>query len=254
MIPQNPVWIYNEFVTTVQLFVTCLVASFHPQTGEAIISILHRLGIDVDLPRSQTCCGQPNFNAGLRAEAHPLVEHTIKVLENTKGDIVIPSGSCAHMIKHGYPELFQDDPVWLPRAQAVASRVYEFTEYLVDKLGVTDLGARWDGTLTYHPSCHTLRGMGIDRQPRALLANVRGATIVELPNAEECCGFGGIFSMEHPELSAEWLKRKIANLESTNSPTLVVTESGCRMHIAGGLHRQKKKQRVVHIAEALARR
>jgi L-lactate dehydrogenase complex protein LldE len=158
------------------------------------------------------------------------------------------------MIKHGYLELFADDPDWLPRAHALASRVYEFTEYLVDRLGVTDLGARWDGILTYHPSCHTLRGMGIDRQPRALLGNVKGATIVELPHAEECCGFGGIFSMEHPELSAEWLKRKTGNLEATQAPTLVVTEAGCRMHIAGGLHRQKKKQRVVHIAEVLNHR
>ena len=179
------------------------------------------------------------------------MEHTIRVFEKTYGDIVIPSGSCAHMIKHGYPELFQNDPVWLPRAQAIGNRVYEFTEYLVDQLGVTDLGARWDGMLTYHPSCHTLRGMQIDRQPRALLANVRGATLVDLPEADSCCGFGGIFSMEHPELSAEWLKRKIGNLEITQSPTLVVTEAGCLMHLAGGLHRQNKKQRVIHIAEIL---
>jgi len=167
----------------------------------------------------------------------------------------MPSGSCAHMLKHGYAELFQDDPVWLPRAQSLASRVYEFTEYLVDKLGVTDVGAKWDGgTLTYHPSCHLLRGMNIDKQPRALLANVKGAQIVDLPNAEDCCGFGGIFSMEHPELSAEWLKRKINNLETTQSPTLVVAEAGCLMHIAGGLHRQKKNQRVMHIAEILNHR
>jgi len=241
-------------MTTVQLFVTCLIDSFYPQSGEAVVEILRRLGIDVQFPPGQTCCGQPNFNAGLRAEARPIAEHTIRVFEKTTGDIVIPSGSCAHMIKHGYAELFANDPVWLPRAQYLASRVYEFTEYLVDKLGVTDLGAHWDGVLTYHPSCHTLRGMNIDRQPRALLANVRGATVVELPNAEECCGFGGIFSMEHPELSAEWLKRKIGNLEATQSPALVVTEAGCRMHIAGGLHRQRKKQRVIHIAEVLNNR
>lgn len=239
-------------MTTVQLFVTCLIDSFYPQTGEAVVNILCRLGMDVEFPSAQTCCGQPNFNAGLRAEAQPIARHTIDVFEKTKGDIVIPSGSCAHMIKHGYLELFADDPLWLPRAQALASRVYEFTEYLVDRLGVTDLGARWDGLLTYHPSCHTLRGMKIDRQPRALLAQVRGATVVDLPHAEECCGFGGIFSMEHPELSAEWLKRKITNLETTQAPTLVVSDSGCRMHIAGGLHRQKKPQRVVHIAEVLA--
>ena len=239
-------------MTTVQLFVTCLVDSFYPKTGEAIVEVLRRLGIDVEFPPDQTCCGQPNFNAGLRADARSIAEHTIRVFEKTKGDIVIPSGSCAHMMKHGYLELFMEDPVWLPRAQSLAARVFEFTEYLVDKLGVTDLGARWDGTLTYHPSCHTLRGMKVDRQPRALLANVKGATIVELPNAEECCGFGGIFSMEHPELSAEWLKRKIGNLDASKSPTLVVTESGCLMHIAGGLHRQKKSQRVIHIAEVLA--
>lgn len=236
---------------TVQLFITCLIDSFYPQTGEAIVSILRRIGLAVDFASDQTCCGQPPFNAGLWTEARPIVEHTIRVFEKTDGDIVVPSGSCAHMIKHGYPELFREDPVWLPRAQAVGKRVYEFTEYLVDQLSVTDLGARWEGLLTYHPSCHTVRGMQIDRQPRALLANVRGAQIVDLPHSDECCGFGGIFSLEHPELSGEWLKRKIDNLETTQSPTLVVTECGCLMHIAGGLHRQKKNQRVMHIAEIL---
>lgn len=239
---------------TVQLFITCLVDSFYPETGEAIVSIFRRLGLRVDFAPDQTCCGQPPFNAGLRAEARPIVEHTIRVFEKAAGDIVIPSGSCAHMIKHGYPELFREDPVWLRRARALGDRVYEFTEYLVDQLGVTDLEARWEGVLTYHPSCHTLRGMMIDRQPRLLLANVRGARIIELPHPDECCGFGGIFSIEHPELSAEWLERKIGNLEATGSPTLVVTESGCLMHIAGGLHRQKKNQRVMHIAEILAHR
>ena len=241
-------------MTTVQLFVTCLIDSFYPQTGEAVVDIFQRLGVTVEFPRDQTCCGQPNFNAGLRAEARPIAEHTIRVFEKTSGDIVTPSGSCAHMFKHGYAELFQDDSKWLPRALAFGKRVYEFTEYLVDKLGVTDLGAHWDGVFTYHPSCHTLRGMDVDRQPRALLANVRGAQIVELPHADECCGFGGIFSMEHPELSAEWLKRKISNLESTESSTLIVTDAGCLMHIAGGLHRQKKTQQVLHIAEVLNHR
>jgi L-lactate dehydrogenase complex protein LldE len=241
-------------MTTVQLFITCLVDSFYPQTGEAVVDIFRRLGVNVDFAPDQTCCGQPNFNAGLRVEARAIAEHTIRVFERTSEDIVTPSGSCAHMFRHGYPELFQDDPVWSARAQAVGGRVYEFTEYLVDKLGVTDLQARWDGILTYHPSCHTLRGMSIDRQPRALLAKVRDAQIVDLPHADECCGFGGIFSMEHPELSAEWLKRKIGNLESTQSPALVVTDAGCRMHIAGGLHRQKKEQRVLHIAEVLNHR
>ncbi len=215
------------------------------------MDILHRLGMDVDFARDQTCCGQPQFNAGLHKDARAIAEHTIKVFENTKGDVVTPSGSCTHMFRHNYLELFADDANWLPRAKALAARTYEFTEYLVDKLGATDLGAKWDGMLTYHPSCHTLHGISVDKQPRELLANVAGATLVDLPHAEECCGFGGIMSVEHPELSAEWLKRKINNFEFTQAPTLVVTDAGCLMHIAGGLNRQKKKQRVVHIAEVL---
>lgn len=218
------------------------------------MDILHRLGIDVDFARDQTCCGQPQFNAGLRKDARAIAEHTIKVFENAKGDIVTPSGSCTHMFRHNYPELFEGDENWLPRAKALSERVYEFTEYLVDKLGITDVDAKWDGPLTFHPSCHTLRGINVDRQPRELLANVKGATLVDLTHAEECCGFGGIMSVEHPELSAEWFKRKISNLEMTQSPTLVVTDAGCLMHIAGGLNRQKKKQRVVHIAEVLNQR
>ncbi len=246
-------------MTQAQLFVTCLVDSFFPKTGQAVVDILSRLGIPVDFAREQTCCGQPQFNAGLRTDARAIAEHTIKVFENTKGDIVTPSGSCAHMFRHNYLELFEGDSIWHPRAKSLAERTFEFTEYLVDKLGVTDLGATWDGLLTYHPSCHTLRGINVDRQPRALLANVHGATLVDLPHAEECCGFGGIMSVEHPELSAEWLKRKISNLEAaglslskpTQSPTLVVTDAGCLMHIAGGLNRQKKSQNVIHIAEIL---
>jgi L-lactate dehydrogenase complex protein LldE len=236
---------------TAQLFITCLVDTFAPQTGTAMVNILRRCGVRVEFPAAQTCCGQPQFNAGLRDAARPLAEQTIRAFEKTSGDVVIPSGSCAHMLKHMYPELFADDPAWLPRAQALAARVYEFTEYLVDVLHVTDLGARWDGPLTYHPSCHLTRGMNITYQPRELLTHVRGATLVELPESESCCGFGGVFSMEHPELSAEFLQRKITNLEATQAPTLVVCETGCLMHIQGGLNRQNKNQRVAHIAEIL---
>jgi len=218
------------------------------------VDILQRLGLTVEFAPEQTCCGQPQFNAGLRKDARAIAEHTIRVFEATSGDIVTPSGSCAHQFRHNYLELFEGDRDWLPRAEALGKRVYEFTEYLVDRLGVTDLGATWDGALTYHPSCHTLRGINVDRQPRTLLQHVRGATLVELPNAQECCGFGGIMSAEHPELSAEWLKRKISNLEATQAPSLVVTDAGCLMHIMGGLHRQGKKQRVIHIAEVLHHR
>ena len=239
---------------TVQLFITCLVDTFFPEVGLAMVDVLRRAGLDVDLPRDQTCCGQPTFNAGLRADARKIAEHTIRVFEATEGDIVIPSGSCAHMIRHNYAELFSGDATWLPRAKALAARTYEFTEYLVDVLHVADMGARWEGPLTYHPTCHLHRGLGIDRQPRLLLSNVAGAEIRELPEAEDCCGFGGIFSVEHPELSAEMLKRKIRNVESTQAPTLVVCDAGCLMHIQGGLQRNKKAQRVVHIAEVLNHR
>lgn len=239
---------------TVQLFITCLTDSFFPETGSAVVEILNRLGISVDFAPDQTCCGQPQFNAGLRADARAMAEHTIKLFEKTQGDIVTPSGSCAHHFRHNLLELFEGDAKWYPRAEMFGKRVFEFTEYLVDKLHVTDLGAHWDGLLTYHPSCHTLRGLNVDRQPRALLQNVKGATLVQLPNEHECCGFGGVMSVEHPELSAEWLKRKISNLETTQAPTLVVTDAGCLMHIMGGLKRQGKKQRVVHIAEVLNQR
>ncbi len=235
----------------VQLFITCLIDTFFPQIGEAVVHVLNRAGVSVDFPAAQTCCGQPAFNAGLRSQARPLAEHTLKVFENTTGDIIIPSGSCAAMLRYGYLELFKDDPALLSRAQTLAGRVHEFSEYLVDVLGMSDLGSRWSGKLTYHPSCHLLRILGVDRQPRLLLSCVKEAEIVELPERQDCCGFGGVFSVEHPELSAEFLKRKIANLEKTSSPTLVVCDTGCLMHIQGGLHRVRMSQRVVHIAEVL---
>jgi L-lactate dehydrogenase complex protein LldE len=246
--PENPT------PPTVQLFITCLVDSFYPQIGEALVAVLNRAGVRVDFPAGQTCCGQPAFNAGLRREARPLAEHTIRAFEHTRGAVVIPSGSCAAMVRESYLELFKDDPKWLPRARALAERTHEFSQYLVDVRGVTDLGARWPGKLAYHASCHLLRAMGVDRQPRALLSHVREAEIVELPGFDECCGFGGVFSVEHPELSAEMLKRKVANLETTAAPTLVVGDAGCLMHIQGGLQRMGKAQRVVHLAEVLNQR
>ena len=236
---------------SVQLFVTCLIDSFFPHIGEAMVRVLNRSGVRVEFPPAQTCCGQPAFNAGLRGDARPLAEHTIRVLERTTGPVIIPSGSCGAMVRHGYLELFKDEPAWLGRAEALAERTFEFTEYLVDIRGVTDLGAHWSGSLTYHPSCHLLRSLGVDKQPRALLAAVKDADIVELPEAEECCGFGGVFSVEHPELSAEFLKRKIGNLETSGSPTLVVADTGCLMHIQGGLQRAHKHQQVLHIAQVL---
>lgn len=236
-----------------QLFVTCLIDTLQPQIGEAVVKVLDRVGIQVKFPLEQTCCGQPAFNAGMRFEAQRMAEHTIQTFEKDPAPVVIPSGSCAAMIRHGYPELFAHDSEWLPRAQKLAARTYEFTEYLVDVLNLTDVGARFPGKATYHSSCHLLRGLGVDSQPRALLANVRDLTLIELPHADECCGFGGVFSVEHPEISAEMLKRKISNLKSTKTPLTIVCDTGCLMHIQGGLHKQSQPQEVLHIAEVLAK-
>jgi len=238
---------------TVQLLVTCLIDTFFPHVGEAVVNVLTRAGVNVEFPSDQTCCGQPAFNAGLWREARPLAAHTIRVFESARGPVVIPSGSCTAMIRHGYRELFADDPPWLRRAESLAARTYEFSEYLVDILDVTDVGARWQGKLAYHPSCHLLRGLGVERQPLALLAAVEDAEVVALPHAEECCGFGGVFSLAHPEISAEILERKIANLQASAAPTLVVCDTGCLMHIGGGLHRQRQMQHIYHIAEVLSK-
>jgi L-lactate dehydrogenase complex protein LldE len=237
---------------TIQLFITCLIDTLQPQIGEAVVKVLEKSGVKVSFPEGQTCCGQPAFNAGMRSEARKTAEHTIRVFEASPDPIIIPSGSCAAMLRHSYLELFAEDPAWLQRAEALADRTYEFTEFLVDVLGVTDLGAYYPGSLTYHPSCHLYRSLGIDRQPRILLENVRGVEFIELPSQFECCGFGGVFSVKHPEISSEMMDRKIANIESTHASTVVVCDTGCLIHIGGGIHRKKKPQKVMHIAEILA--
>ncbi len=236
---------------TVQLFITCILDTIYPNTGEAVVRVLEKAGVRVAFPAGQTCCGQPAFNAGIRSQARQMAIHTIQVLEATAGAVVVPSGSCAAMIRHGYPELFAQEPEWLERAKALAKRTYEFSEFLVDYLGVVDLGARFDGKLTYHSSCHLLRELGVDRQPRLLLQAVRGAEFVELPAATECCGFGGVFSVEHPEISAAMLEQKINNLESSGAPVVVSCDAGCVTNINGGLHRKGMPQRAVHIADIL---
>ncbi len=237
---------------TVHLFITCLLDTLYPETGQAVVRVLERAGVQVEFPPGQTCCGQPAFNAGMWAQARPLAMNTIRVFEATRGPIIVPSGSCAAMIRHSYLELFRHDPRWLARAQSLAERTFEFTEFLVDVLGIVDMGARYSGIVTYHSSCHLLREMGIDRQPRALLAAVKGLQLVELPATRECCGFGGVFSVEHPELSAAMLERKIENIQSSDAPLVVACDAGCMTNINGGLRRRGLPQRVAHIAEILA--
>jgi len=242
----------NQVSKNVQLFITCIIDTLYPEVGEAVVHVLQKAGVSVDFPTDQTCCGQPAFNAGMRSEARKMAKRTIEVFEDSPGDIVIPSGSCTGMVKHGYQELFAEDPDWLSRANKLSQRTFEFTQYLVDELEVVDLSAFYEGELTYHPSCHLLRDVGIDHQPQTLLENVQGAKFIPLPNREECCGFGGLFSIEHPEISREMLERKIDNLIASGAETLVACDAGCIAHISGGLHRRKIEREVLHIAQLLA--
>ena len=238
---------------TVQLMVTCIVDTLYPQVGEACVSILENAGMKVNFPEAQTCCGQPAFNAGMRSYARRMAEHTIQVFEDNPGTVVIPSGSCTGMIRHYYQELFAEDPEWLARAKVFSERTYEFTEFLVDLLGITDLGALYPGKITYHASCHLLRELGVDRQPRDLIKAVHGSECIELPGSEECCGFGGVFSLEHPEISGAMMARKLTNIEESGADIVVACDAGCITNINGGLHRGKKKARAIHIAELLAK-
>jgi L-lactate dehydrogenase complex protein LldE len=236
---------------TIQLFITCIIDTLYPEMGEAVVSVLQKAGVTVSFPPGQTCCGQPAFNAGLRQEARKMAIQTIRAFEGFPGPIVIPSGSCASMIRHTYAELFQDDPIWFPRAVNLAERTYELSEFLVDVLGITDLGAKYDGKITYHSSCHLLRGLGVDKQPKVLLAAVKNAEFVELPDTGDCCGFGGIFSVEHPEISSAMLKRKLNNVDASGASVVVSCDAGCVTNINGGLHRVGMTQRAMHIAELL---
>jgi L-lactate dehydrogenase complex protein LldE len=240
-------------VDTIQLFVTCIIDTLYPETGEAVVRLLEKAGARVSFPPDQTCCGQPAFNAGLRSQARQMAIQTLRAFDNYPGPVVVPSGSCAAMIRHSYPELFAHDPEWLPKAQQLAERTYELTEYLVDVLGVTDLGVELNQRITYHSSCHLLRGLGVDRQPRQLLAAIHGAELVELTETGDCCGFGGVFSVEHPEISSAMLDRKISNLEASGAEVVVACDAGCVTNINGGLHRKRKSLRAVHIADLLGK-
>ncbi len=239
----------------IQLFVTFIFDSLFPHVGEAVVDVFERLGVEVRFLTEQTCCGQPAYNGGFRAESKQVALQFLKLFEPTAPDpIVVPSGSCAAMITHAYEDLFRADPANLARARAVAARTYEFAQFLVDVLGVTDVGARFPGRLTYHASCHLLRYQHVKDQPRALLAQVAGAELVPLTGAEECCGFGGLFAVKHGDLSGAILDKKIENLAATGAPTLVGCDMSCLLHIQGGLHRDGRPVHCRHLAEILAAR
>lgn len=241
----------NPEMKTVQLFVTCLVDQFYPEVGFATVEILERLGLTIEFPQGQTCCGQPAFNGGFWDDARAMARYTIDLLSRSNAPIVLPSGSCGDMIIHHYPELLAGDPKYADKAAAVAGRTYELTQFLVDVLGVTDLESRHSGRVAYHASCHGLRGLGLETQPHQLLANVRGIEQTALPGAEECCGFGGLFAVKMGDISGAILERKLDNIEASGAEVITGTDVSCLMNIAGGLQRRGSRVRVIHLAELL---
>lgn len=237
----------------VQLFATCLIETLRPEAGMAVVRILEKLGVTVEFPEQQTCCGQPAFNGGAWDDARAMARHTLDVLSESDAPVVVPSGSCADMLVHHYPEILTGDPKYGPLAERIAGRTYEFTQFLVSVLGVTDLDAHMTERVTYHPSCHLLRGLKMIEPPRELLNHIQGGVSVELPNATECCGFGGLFAIKLPEISSAMLDRKLDAIESTNAQVVVGCDVSCLLHIGGGLHRRGDKVETKHLAELLVR-
>ena len=236
---------------TVTLFIQCMVDTHYPEVAEAMVRILQRLGISLHCPSEQTCCGQPAFNSGYRRQAQIAAQHFIEVFEDAE-IIVCPSGSCVNMVRHHYVELLQDDAIWLKRARNLANRTYEFSEYLVDVLGVDAPGARFTKRVTYHDSCHLLRGIGVRQQPRTLLKNVTGLDFVEMQDSDYCCGFGGTFSVKYPDISNAMVTDKVKKIMNTGADVVVGCDMGCLMNIQGKLSRLGSKIEVLHLAQVLA--
>jgi L-lactate dehydrogenase complex protein LldE len=237
----------------VALLVTCVNDAMFPDTGRAVVTLLSRLGVDVDFPEAQTCCGQPMVNTGYLDEAVPVVRAFVSAFEGYDA-IVTPSGSCAGSARHQHRLVAQrsGDPTLVEAVAELGPRVYELTEFLVDVLGVTDVGASFPHRVTYHPTCHSLRLLGVGDRPRRLLESVRGLTLVDLPGEEECCGFGGTFAMKNADVSVAMGADKARHVRETDAEVLVAGDNSCLMHIGGLLSRQRSGVRVMHLAEILA--
>jgi L-lactate dehydrogenase complex protein LldE len=235
----------------VGLFVTCLADLFRPSVAFAAISLLERAGCQVEVPQQQVCCGQPAYSNGDFADARKVARQVIEAFSGFDY-VVAPSGSCMGTLRHGYPELFADEPAWRERAQQLAARAHELTSFLVDVLGVSGVDARWEATATYHDSCAGLRELGVKQQPRRLLASVQGLTIEEMQGTNDCCGFGGTFCVKYPEISAKLVDDKVRNIEASGAGVVLGGDLGCLLNIAGRLRREGKPTRVYHVAEVLA--
>jgi L-lactate dehydrogenase complex protein LldE len=228
----------------VALFVTCLVDTLFPEVGRATVAVLERLGVEVAFPAAQTCCGQLHLNAGYEAEARSLGRRFVEVFDGFE-TVVAPSGSCVAHVRAHVPRLVDDD-------RGVPARTWELSQLLVDRLGVVDVGARFDGRVTYHPTCHSSRVLQVGDAPTRLLQAVEGLRLVELGDAAECCGFGGTFAVRNADVSTAMLADKLRHVEATGAAAVCACDASCLMHIGGGLQRRASPVRAVHLAEVLA--
>lgn len=233
----------------VSLFVTCLVDMFQTNVGKSTVELLERLGCEVEFPESQVCCGQPAYNSGYVKETIDVAKNMIRTFENAEY-VVTPSGSCATMFVE-YPHLFEDNPEWKKRAKALADKTYELTQFIVEVLKVTDVGAKLSGKATYHTSCHMTRLLGVKDAPFVLLNQVKDLEFVQLPNAQNCCGFGGTFSVKMTPISEQMVDEKVESVMQTDADYLIGADCGCLLNIGGRLERLGKNTKVMHIAEVL---
>lgn len=241
----------SHSVRNVGLFVTCTADLFRPSVGFAAIKLLEDAGCDVTVPPSQTCCGQPAYNAGDSKDAKSIAKAVITAFEGFEY-VVAPSGSCSGMLRHHYTALLEDETKWSERAKALGAKSFELVSFLTDICGVTSVKAKLDATVTYHDSCSSNREMNVKSQPRKLLETVEGITLKELEDTESCCGFGGLFSVKYDEISAKIVSRKTADVKNTEASLLVGADLGCLLNIAGKLSREGAQVEVRHIAEVLA--
>ncbi len=236
----------------VQLFITCLTEQFFPSVLENMVKILKKLDVSVEFPAEQTCCGQPFFNSGFQNEARKMAIRWMEVFSKSDADIVSPSGSCVDMVRHHYPHLFEKESVEYEQAAELANRTYEFSEYLVNKFNGVDLGAVFPHRVTYHASCHLLRGLGVKNEPKSLLQKVKGLELIPLGEEDTCCGFGGIFSVVFPEVSQVMMNRKIQNIQSSGADIVTACDAGCLMNIGGGLKKANLNIKAMHLIDILA--
>lgn len=236
------------------LFVTCLADTFYPEVPRAVMRVLERLGYGVACPMDQTCCGQPMFNAGYQEQARSVAAHFIEVFDGADDPIIAPSSSCAAMVREHYPKLFENDSNMREKAERVGMRTFEFCEFLVKeaKTDLAKMGARFEGSVTYHHSCH-FRALGLVDEPIRLIEQIQGLTYIPLPKIEQCCGFGGTFSLSFPHVSREMVADKVRCIRETSADWFIYADPGCAMNITGSAHREGEPIRAMHIAELIER-